>query len=98
VSPPTQQRSGPAPTRANPLPTSTSRHQSADEDHGTAERRQDVPVARGVAYPPAGRRRLWLLLVPRCPHCGHAHAHRGGPAAGVRESGCGQSYHVVVTR
>jgi len=55
VSPPAR-GSGPAlTTRANPLPTSTSRHQSADEDHGTAEHRQGitVPVAElpGVPFP-----------------------------------------------
>lgn len=31
----------------------------------------------GWLYPPAGRRRTWLLLVPRCPSCGgYSHAHR----------------------
>jgi len=89
-------RSG-APTQ-RPAPQTISHRQATDHGERSATGRQDAPVARGVAYAPAGRRRLWLLLVPRCPHCGHAHAHRGGPAAGVRESGCGRDYRVVVTR
>ena len=95
MSPPTR-RSGAPPQ--HPAPETISHRQATDHGETSAADRQGVPVARGVAYAPAGRRRLWLLLVPRCPHCGHAHAHRGGPAAGMRESGCGQSYHVVVTR
>ena len=47
-----------------------------------------VPQVRAEAFPPAGRRSTWLLLVRSCVWCGCAHAHRGGPTGGVRESGC----------
>jgi hypothetical protein len=28
------------------------------------------PVTTAVGYPPSGRRRNYLTLVPECPHCG----------------------------
>jgi hypothetical protein len=53
----------------------------------------------GVAYPPAARRRRWLSVVERCPHCRGAHVHRGQedePVSGPRKSGCGGGpYHVI---
>lgn len=51
-------------------------------------------VARAEAYPPAGRRSMWLLLIKSCPFCAYAHAHRGSLLGGPRESSCGRNYFV----
>lgn len=98
MSPP---RSGSGPG-ATPRPATT-------ETAATARKRetqgQDMPgprraaprhVATGVWYPPAGRRRLGVVIVRRCPACLHLHLHRAmlvGTADGsTRIGGCGRAY------
>jgi hypothetical protein len=36
---------------------------------------------RAAAYPPVVGRKLWLIVVSRCPWCGAGHAHRSGLTA-----------------
>lgn len=68
--------------------------------HGSRSHQRDLPVATATAYGPAGRRRQVVALVERCPHCGHAHLHRGRHfselAGSVRVSGCGHAYRLHV--
>lgn len=94
VSPP-RQVSGGTPGHHPRATTATSVHTStqADPDHGTAA--LHVRSTAAQAYPPAGRRSLWLLLVKSCPFCGYAHAHRGGPTGGLREAGCGRGEYAI---
>lgn len=64
-------------------------------------RQQDsAPRVWAVAYPPAGQRRHWLLVVQSCPKCpgGGPHAHRGGQNGGLRRAGCGQGRYFVQPR
>lgn len=55
-----------------------------------------VRTAHATAYPPVGRRSMWLLLVRRCPVCRGAHLHRGAPHGGLRRAGCGKGAYLVV--
>jgi hypothetical protein len=56
-----------------------------------------TPTVIGFAYPPAGRRRLWAVIVPSCCWCQHLHQHRAtGPFGGLRVAGCGRTYRVRV--
>ena len=74
----------------------TSAHHEADTPHGTAA--LDVGstvVVTAEAYPPVGRRSQWLLLVKSCVFCGYAHGHRGSPAGGPREAGCGRGEYML---
>ncbi|TKG66186.1 hypothetical protein [Prauserella endophytica] len=52
-------------------------------------------------YEPAARRRRYLALVARCPHCGGSHQHYantlGDLLTGIR-SGCGRAYRLRCTR
>ena len=90
MSPPTQRGGVPA---QHPAPE-TSRHQAADQSEGSAER---LARAKAFAAPPAGRRTLWTLVVPRCPFCAHLHLHRGtGPHPGRRVGSCGTAYFLVI--
>ncbi|WP_344972851.1 hypothetical protein [Streptosporangium fragile] len=64
----------------------------------TARVADDAPTVTGIAYPPAGRRTCWLAIVERCPHCGHAHAHRGSvdaPPSGPVTGGCHARYQLL---
>jgi len=65
------------------------------------QRRRVLPVASGELFSPCGRRRLWSLIVRRCPNCSHLHIHRlGNPAADtfIRTGSCGAAYKVTVAR
>jgi hypothetical protein len=57
-------------------------------------------VASGTYYPPAGRRRLGVIVVRTCPACLHLHLHRAsGPTASVVRTGsCGAEYSISVAR
>lgn len=68
--------------------------QDDQRDQGSA------PRVWAVAYPPAGLRRYWLLVVQSCPKCtgGGPHAHRGGQDGGLRRAGCGQGRYFVQPR
>lgn len=67
-------------------------------DRTRQDRQRDLVAA--VAVPPVGRRHLWMLWVPACPHCGLAHRHvAAGPVGGVREPTCGgPTYSVQIPR
>jgi hypothetical protein len=57
----------------------------------------EPPPIWATAYPPAGHRHRWLLLVRTCDTCGGAHHHFGGPTGGLRRRGCGAGeYHLRV--
>lgn len=65
----------------------------------TADKNTLFPAAIGRAFAPAGRRRLWVSIVERCPYCGGDHVHRGtdsAPAKGPRPSGCSRRVYYVV--
>lgn len=64
----------------------------------TERRAATVAVADAELHPPAGRRRLPLLLVRSCPACRHLHIHRGTGIAGsgVRTGSCGVVYQLHV--
>lgn len=64
-----------------------------EPDVAQSTRRGPQVIVTADSYPPAGRRRHWLLLVTCCPFCKCAHAHRGGP--GLRDAGCGFGAYVV---
>lgn len=70
---------------------------STQHPHPTGDHRQrrDL-VAVGEYFPPAGRRRLGVVIVRRCPACAHLHLHRAvlvGTADGSTRTGsCGRSY------
>lgn len=52
------------------------------------------PIAYGRELAQDQRRRWPLIVVEDCPfNCGGAHGHRG---VGIKESGCGRRYLVVV--
>ena len=68
----------------------TSRHHAAEI--AAEPTLHSVP---GVFYPPSGRRRLALVVVPRCFFCTGSHAHRGGADGAVRRAGCGRGAYVV---
>lgn len=56
-------------------------------DQGTV----NAPVLAGA---PCRRRSLWLVVVPRCPHCTGMHSHRSGSHAlfaGTAERVCPQT-------
>lgn len=59
---------------------------------------RQVPVARGRAYIPTGRRTQYIALVDDCPHCHAAHIHRGRRwydlAAVIKTGSCGRSYEL----
>lgn len=82
---------GAAPQR-RPSPTTYLR--SPAPLHSTPQQR--LFVARAEAYPPAGRRSKWLLLVKNCVFCGYAHAHRGGADGGLRSSGCRRGEYILL--
>lgn len=52
-------------------------------------------TAAGVVYPPAGRRRQHVTVIPCCPFCRGAHLHRGLPAPTARRAGCGQGAYLI---
>lgn len=55
-------------------------------------------LARGSAFPPSARRRRWVVIVTRCPHCGGHHLHFGTPSdppRGARAAGCRGRYFLV---
>jgi hypothetical protein len=56
----------------------------------------DAPAVWAVAYPPAGHRRRWLVVVLRCTQCQGSHHHYlGDNTGGLRRRGCGAgSYYV----
>lgn len=58
-----------------------------------------IITARGVWLPPSGRRTIGLWIVGRCPlaGCSGSHAHRGGPAGGVRRAGCGRGEYLLTS-
>lgn len=70
----------------------SSRHQAADRPQDS------VPYVWATAYPPAGRRHHWLLVILSCPACRGAHAHRGGADGGLRRAGCGSGSYYVKPR
>lgn len=83
-----------APTR-RPSRKISAPHELTDRSESTSRNRQ-VPTVAAEAYPPAGRRSQWLLLIKSCPFCGgYAHAHRGGPAGGLRDAGCGRGEYLL---
>jgi hypothetical protein len=89
-----QERSGP--TLNDGAAPEISRRQATDHDERTAERRQ-LARAKAFAAPPAGRRTLWTIVVPRCPSCSHLHLHRAtGPHPGRRTGSCGSTYLLVI--
>ena len=65
--------------------------QAGRVEHGTSA----LLIATAVAYAPAGRRTAALLLVRRCPFCGHAHAHRETGSGDLRRSGCDRGRYLV---
>lgn len=73
---------------------------AAKQHHGQPNppRCQDSPPeVRGFAAPPAGRRRLWAVVVPTCCWCGYLHLHRSTGSHGGRRTGsCGHDYVVVL--
>lgn len=72
-------------------------HTDQRADTTATDRR--YPIVTASAYPPAGRRRLWLLLVSHCVLCQCAHAHRSSvPCGGLRAAGCGRGDYLVVVR
>lgn len=66
----------------------------------TSQPQNSAPNVWAVAYPPAGQRRYWLLVVQSCPKCagGGPHAHRGGQDGGLRRAGCGRGRYFVQPR
>ncbi len=66
MSPPTQQNGG----AAHPAAPSSGRQQAAEHPERTAPDRHQLVRAKAFAAAPAGRRALWVMVVPRCPHCG----------------------------
>lgn len=77
--------------------------QTTDTIHDTATDRHEphsgtVVTVLGFALAPAGRRTLWALVVPTCPHCSAAHLHRAtGPHDGLRVASCGRPYKIRLT-
>ncbi len=63
-------------------------------DHGNASGRQDagIPRVAGFAAAPVGRRRPWMVIVPRCLHTHRANGNHGG----IRTGSCGKVYRVVL--
>lgn len=84
---------GGAPTR-RPSRKISAPHELTDRSESTS-RNSQVPTVAAEAYPPAGRRSQWLLLMKSCVYCGYAHAHRGSPAGGLREAGCGRGEYLL---
>lgn len=97
--PPRERQTDPEPRRCN------SDRTRATTGHGNRSGRPagHVPPATGEYFPPAGRRRLGIILVRSCPRCGGAHLHRavaaGAADGAVRAGSCGKLYclHVSVT-
>lgn len=84
------------PVAYGPAPEISHRH-SADAAQATAPGRQAQLIASGFAAPPAGRRRLWAVVIPTCPACGLLHLHRStGQHGGTRTGSCGAEYRVVL--
>lgn len=95
MSPPNEEggplpREGPAPTTASSSIARVAAAKQPGRGHRTAARpaSPSVPAARpvvhGVLHPPAGRRRLALIVVAHCQLCGGAHVHRAHPAPATR--------------
>lgn len=67
-----------------------SRHQATD-----ANQNSSASVAEGELFEPFGRRRMWSIIVRRCPACAHMHVHKtGDPTKGhyLRTGSCGAEY------
>lgn len=62
--------------------------------HNPREPHRPIAVS-GRAYPPAGRRTLWVLVVRVCPWCRGAHVHRSTGNGGIRTAGCGKGTYLV---
>lgn len=77
--------------------TAATKHQHPNPSRRRRDER-DIPGVWGVGYPPAGRRRFWIVVLC-CPECRGYHSHRTGPRGGVRRAGCGRGeYRVRVRR
>lgn len=66
----------------------------------TAKGKTCALVAVGQFHPPAGRRHLGVVIVSRCPGCGHLHIHRAQAVATAdgssRTGSCGIEYKLRV--
>lgn len=82
-----------APESRKPGPRQESRQPANTTSNSNSN---DVPTVWGTAYPPAGHRRRWLLVVLRCSECLGAHQHYlRDNTGGLRRRGCGAgSYYV----
>lgn len=58
----------------------------------------DIAPVWAVAYPPAGLRQRWLLVVLRCSECCGSHGHYTGSTGGIRRRGCGRGSYLVRPR
>jgi hypothetical protein len=78
----------------NKISATTKQHQ---EQGNPPQLQAPPPQVRGFAAPPAGRRRLWAVVVPECCWCGYLHLHRStGSHGGRRTASCGHDYVVVL--
>lgn len=70
---------------------------TSEMDRSRRRRPRQPIVVTAVAYPPAGRRSMWLLLVLSCPFCAErgVHAHRGARYGGLRRAGCRRGEYLV---
>lgn len=88
-----QNATGDRPASQPPMQKISAATKQQDQDEGSGNGRQSqVVVVSALAYPPAGRRTLWLLVVHSCPFCvaRGPHVHRGPLAGGIRRAGCGR--------
>lgn len=61
----------------------------------------ELAAANAVAYPPAGRRTNFLVVVDPCPYCGKGHHHYArsvSSARGAIRTGCSRPYELVSVR
>lgn len=89
---------GATPVSSRPTPNRTNSHRDSGNDEPSPGPRQNgVQTAVAFASPPIGRCHLWVLIVPRCPVCFHAHVHRStGDHGGRRTGSCGAAYRVII--
>lgn len=97
--PPGERRSGPLVTTPEDRPNDQVATTATISETSVTQLGLDgLPVAFGPSYPPAGRRRLWVIVVNRCPFCRGHHLHRGteeGPPHGAHSAGCRGRYFLV---
>ena len=84
-------------TRAHIEPAPAKKPADVDQGSGAGRQSRDVVAVWGVGYPPAGRRRFWIVIL-LCPTCRGYHSHRTGSRGGRRRAGCGQGEYIVRVR